>query len=47
MVNYKKLVKQFIEGIPDNKLNDGFSNDGGTIYDSVDLRLDMQGVSVT
>lgn len=38
-----KLIKAFIEDIPDSKLT-GLPTSGGTIYQDVDLRLDMQGV---
>jgi hypothetical protein len=40
-----KLIKAFIDDIPDSKLT-GFSNSGGTIYKDDDFRLDMQGVSI-
>jgi hypothetical protein len=40
----KKAAKEFIEGIPDDKLKD--IPDGiGTLYKDEDFRLDMQGVS--
>jgi len=38
-----KMVKEFIEGIPDSKL-EGLPSTVGTIYKTTDFRLDMQGV---
>jgi hypothetical protein len=38
-MNYKKIIKQWIEEIPDSKLEDGIP-DGDTVYETTDLRLD-------
>ena len=40
-----KRTKEFIESIPDSKL-DGLPSTGGTLYNDTDFRLDMQGVSL-
>lgn len=39
-----KAVKDFIDGIPDSKL-EALPTKAGTIHSNNDLRLDMQGVS--
>lgn len=39
-----KAVKEFIDGIPDSKL-ETLPTKAGTIHSNNDLRLDMQGVS--
>lgn len=40
-----KHVKQFIEDIPDAKLQ-GITTNGGTIFKDKNFRLDMQGVRI-
>ncbi|TVY27752.1 hypothetical protein LHYA1_G003768 [Lachnellula hyalina] len=39
-----KRTKEFIESIPDSKL-DGLPSTGGTLYNDTDFRLDMQGMT--
>lgn len=41
--NRKKILRDFIDSIPDSKL-EGFPDSQTTLYKDVDLRLDMQGV---
>lgn len=42
--NRKKILREFIDSLPDAKL-EGFPDGRATLYKDVDLRLDMQGVS--
>jgi hypothetical protein len=42
--NRKKILRDFIDSIPDSKLT-GFPDSQNTLYKDVDLRLDMQCVS--
>lgn len=42
----KKLINNFIDSIPNNKLQN-FSDKPKTLHKDQDLRLDMQGVSIS
>ncbi|KAK4118878.1 hypothetical protein N657DRAFT_637728 [Parathielavia appendiculata] len=42
--NKKKILRDFIDNIPDHKL-ENFSDGPGTIHKDIDLRLDMQGIT--